>query len=52
MVEGRRPVKLFVSYSHKDTAWFEEINTDLASLQLGGAIEAWSDQDIMPGAMP
>lgn len=44
-----RGVKLFYSYSHKDEAMREELETHLKILQRQGLIEPWHDRRIVAG---
>ena len=43
------PVHLFYSYSHKDEAFREELETHLAILRRRGVISEWHDRKIDPG---
>ena len=45
----RRHVKLFCSYSHKDSRYREELDTHLANLRAQGVV-IWHDRLIKPGA--
>lgn len=42
--------QLFVSYSHEDARWLEEIKGWLTQLEKQGLIESWDDTEIKPGA--
>src|SRR3982750_501461 len=42
-------VKLFFSYSHKDEALRNELETHLSPLQRQGVIESWHDRRITAG---
>ena len=42
-------IKLFYSYSHKDTKYQERMETTLALLQQEGLLDQWSDRRILPG---
>ena len=44
------PLRIFVSYSHKDDAFREELETHLKLLQRQGHIATWTDRRISPGA--
>jgi hypothetical protein len=44
-----KPLKIFISYAHKDEAFKDELVTMLASLQRRGVIDAWQDRRIEPG---
>ena len=44
-----KPVTLFISYSHKDSAYKEELDAHLAPLRREGLLSIWSDCDIQPG---
>jgi hypothetical protein len=41
--------QVFISYSHKDTKWFEELETHLRPYLGRGSIKSWSDKQISPG---
>jgi hypothetical protein len=43
------PIKLFYSYSHKDEALRDDLETHLANLKNQGIIEGWHDRKILPG---
>jgi tetratricopeptide (TPR) repeat protein len=40
---------VFVSYSHRDRQWLEDLLTLLAPLERAGLVRAWSDGEIAPG---
>lgn len=42
--------KLFISHASTDRGWLDRIRTQLAPLERRGAIEAWDDTRILPGA--
>ena len=42
--------QVFISYSHKDSSWREELETHLKPYLRGGSIVSWSDQKISPGS--
>ena len=42
-------VRLFYSYSHKDTSYRQTMENALALLLQNGAVQHWSDQHILPG---
>jgi hypothetical protein len=44
-----RPLRLFYSYSHKDEALRDELETHLAILERQGLIAPWHDRRIEPG---
>ncbi len=46
---SKRSVALFISYSHKDENFLEELLLDLKGLQDDGYIEAWYDGKILAG---
>jgi hypothetical protein len=46
---ARKPIALFVSYSHKDEKWRAELDMDLEKMQEDGLIEAWYDGKILAG---
>jgi flagellar basal body-associated protein FliL len=41
---------LFISYSHKDKKWREELEKHLKPFVRNGIITSWSDQQIEPGS--
>jgi len=43
------PLKVFISYSHKDEKFIEEFKKHLAPLKNEGIIEEWYDRKIYPG---
>lgn len=43
-------LRVFISYSHKDEEFKDELVKALASLRREGAIETWHDRQIQPGA--
>lgn len=44
-----KPLKLFISYSHKDKNLYEEFKTHLKVFEISGIIDPWSDQEIVAG---
>ncbi len=49
MIAEKRPMKIFISYSHKDEEFKDELITMLAGLQRRGVINAWQDRRIEEG---
>lgn len=45
-----RPVRLFISYSHKDETFKEELQAHLSPLRLSGKIKDWSVFELKAGA--
>ncbi len=45
----KRPLKVFISYAHKDEAFKDELVVMLVSMQRQGIIDAWQDRRIEPG---
>jgi GTPase SAR1 family protein len=43
------PKKVFVSYSHQNTAWLNKLRIHLSGLKHGGLIDDWTDQEILAG---
>jgi hypothetical protein len=41
---------VFISYSHKDKRWCEELHTHLKPYVRKGAVRIWSDRQISPGS--
>ncbi|MEM7795203.1 MAG: TIR domain-containing protein [Cyanobacteria bacterium P01_C01_bin.118] len=50
MQPEKRPLKVFISYSHKDEAFKDDLVTMLAIMERNGMIDAWQDRRIEPGA--
>lgn len=46
MLQGQ----VFISYSHKDKRWRDELDTHLRPYLRGGSIVSWSDQQIAPNS--
>ncbi|MFN0086167.1 MAG: TIR domain-containing protein [Blastocatellia bacterium] len=44
------PIQVFVSYSHKDEALRDALNTHLSALKRQRVINAWDDRRLLPGA--
>ncbi len=44
------PVKLFISYSHKDEKFKENFEEHLATLKMKNIIESWNDREITAGS--
>ena len=47
--EGRRPLRLFYSYSHKDEVLRDQLDTHLKILERQNLIQPWHDRRIDPG---
>lgn len=45
----KRPIRLFFSYSHKDEALRDELETHLALLKREGLLQSWHDRRIGAG---
>ena len=43
------PIKLFITYSHRDRSSLETLEEKLAVLKQNGQIKPWSDNEILPG---
>ncbi len=43
------PLKLFISYAHKDEAYLEELQIYLTMLKREGKIEVWTDEALLAG---
>jgi predicted nucleotide-binding protein len=43
--------QVFISYSHKDTRWRDDLAVHLRPYLRGGSIVAWSDQQIGSGSL-
>jgi len=48
--EGAVRNKVFVSYSHADRRWIDQLRLHLMPLERIGAIELWDDSQIKPGS--
>jgi hypothetical protein len=46
---GTSPLKIFISYSHKDEAFKDELVTMLSGLQRRGVVDTWQDRSIEAG---
>ena len=44
-----KPLKIFITYSHKDLVQNNELKTRLAVMEQAGKIEIWDDNKILPG---
>ena len=42
--------QVFISYSHKDKRWHDDLDTHLRPYLRGGSIVSWSDEQIAPGS--
>lgn len=42
------PIKVFISYSHRDEEYKDELNKHLKPYETKGTIEIWDDRDILP----
>jgi len=42
--------QVFISYSHKDKQWLDQLLEQLAPLKRQGKVKMWSDTDLTPGA--
>jgi internalin A len=42
--------QVFISYSHKDKKWCDDLDTNLKPYLRGGSIVSWSDRQIAPGS--
>ena len=49
--EAARGAGVFISYSHKDRKWLDELQTMLKPLVRDGVVELWDDRKIQPGAI-
>jgi len=45
-----QPLRLFISYSHKDFSFAEALYKHLRTLMQAGLVESWSDRKILPGS--
>ena len=45
----REPLKIFITYSHKDTEAREELRRRLAVMEKQGKITLWDDNEILAG---
>ena len=44
------PDQVFISYSHNDKKWRDDLDMHLKPYLRGGSIVSWSDQQIVPGS--
>lgn len=49
MQTTKPPLKLFISYSHKDQSYLDELTTHLSLLRRDGVVADWSDRKITAG---
>ena len=42
--------QVFISYSHQDKRWHDDLRVHLKPYLRGGSIVSWSDQQIAPGS--
>jgi internalin A len=42
--------QVFISYSHEDKRWRDDLDTHLKPYLRGGSVVSWSDQQIAPGS--
>jgi hypothetical protein len=47
--DGLRPVNLFISYSHEDQRYMNQLTTHLIILRSQEVIADWNDQKLIPG---
>jgi len=47
--QSTKPLRFFVSYSHKDESYKDDLVTHMASLRRSGAIASWDDRQIPIG---
>lgn len=43
------PIKVFISYSHRDEKYKDELNKWLIPYETNGIIQVWDDRNILPG---
>jgi len=48
-MEQSKKLKVFISYSHKDTSYVDRFRTHISPLKDNGLIEDWYDRKILPG---
>jgi hypothetical protein len=49
MSEAAAPLKVFISYSHRDQQWFEKLRRHLKLMQNQQILNLWHDQCLQPG---
>ena len=49
-VQKKRKVKVFFSYAHADETYKNELNKHLSPLKRSEKIEAWNDEELLPGS--
>ena len=50
METNNRPLRLFISYSHQDELFLNELEKHLVNLQRENLLETWHDRKIIPGS--
>jgi hypothetical protein len=46
---NKLPLKVFISYSHQDEKWKDDLLAQLTNMQMQGLISIWQDRMISPG---
>lgn len=49
-IQEQRPIKIFISYSHRDSKWREELTPHLDELRQYFHLDIWHDGEIPPGS--
>ena len=49
-MKDKLPLKVFISYSHRDEDWKNDLDMHLSTMKRQGLIDVWQDRKIAPGA--
>lgn len=49
-MKDKLPIRVFISYSHHDEPWKNDLDMHLATMKRQGLITVWQDRKIAPGA--
>ncbi len=50
MKKKNERIKVFLSYSHKDSEWAERLKAHLTKAESQGLVEYWNDQELLTGS--
>lgn len=49
-MKDKLPLRVFISYSHRDEEWKNDLDIHLANMKRQGLISVWQDRKILPGS--